>query len=409
MNTLSKLIFAIFLIAMIPTTHAQQSEGYYPTYTEADALQYMDFYDSYGNRGIQIDKESMSILVRHNHIDGYNSYKGFRVEVKKPEDHILEFHLLHEAENELSDKLNRSLNYYDKAKRRLDLEKAYDKFMRFHPPHDHYGADIKGGHLIYSDKHIRLTDDIKTHKIIKMEQFTIEETDEGIIYRVETTIPAEPIEPEWLDRLKSKDVEEDDVLIDNPIQSLQDDPPLAAHYRWCSWDWSEFKRYIGGSADVDFGDSISNRLSTVESRVNGNFIVGRWLWSYDCTLVLELTNELYYRPDTIYASTLIDTRHDEDRADAAFVFRSRLDVTTWTQNWGYTPQMGLYENELTLELDITGEYVDENIPDQIRRGIDERGCSTSAGYRLTHRVYGPPGYYRESFQSEDESDLTGNR
>ncbi len=258
---------------MIPTTHAQQSEGYYPTYTEADALQYMDFYDSYGNRGIQIDKESMRILVRHNHIDGPNSYKGFRVEVKKPEDHILEFHLLHEAENELSDKLNRSFNYYDKAKRRLDLEKAYDKFMRFHPPHDHYGADIKGGHLIYSDKHIRLTDDIKTHKIIKMEQFTIEETDEGIIYRVETTIPAEPMEPEWLDRLKSKDVEEeDDVLIDSPIHFPQDDPPLAAYYRWCSWDWSEFKRYIGGSADVDFGNALGmGRLSTVESRANGNF------------------------------------------------------------------------------------------------------------------------------------------
>ncbi len=124
---------------------------------------------------------------------------------------------------------------------------------------------------------------------------------------------------------------------------------------------------------------------------------------------MELTNELYYRPDTFYASTLIDTRRDEDRADAAYVIRSRLDVSAWTQNWGYAPQMGgLYENELTLELDITGEYVDENIPDQIRRGIDERGCSTWAGYRLTHRVFGPP-VYRESSQSEDESDLTGNR
>lgn len=259
-NTLSKLILAISLIAMFPTIHAQQSDGYYPEFTEADALEYMDFYESYGNRGIQIDKENMKLLLRHDHGDGANSYKRFRVEVKKPEDHTLEFHLLHEEGNELSDKLNQSIGHYDNVKRGLDLEKAYDKFMRFYPPHDHYGADVKGGHLIFSDKRIRLTDDIETQEIVKIERFTIVETAEGIIYRVETTVPEEPVELERLDRLETKGAEEED-LIDSPIQ-LKNGPPMAAYYRWCLWDWSEFNRYIGGSAEVDSARQRSLQVLT---------------------------------------------------------------------------------------------------------------------------------------------------
>lgn len=54
-----------------------------------------------------------------------------------------------------------------------------------------------------------------------MEKFTITETDEGVIYKVETTIPDEPFELDWIEGIdpEESDKEDDNMYRDDvPIQ-----------------------------------------------------------------------------------------------------------------------------------------------------------------------------------------------
>lgn len=143
MKTLYKLIALGFSISFIPTINAQFTFGYYPEFEAKDALKYIDFFETYGNRGIRTDEENMKLVVLHRHEDGSFSHKSFQVEVREPEEHILEFHVIEESKNTSDSEKPEFWGKYDHIDRSLDFDKAYDQFMRFYPPSNHYGAEFQ--------------------------------------------------------------------------------------------------------------------------------------------------------------------------------------------------------------------------------------------------------------------------
>ena len=178
------------LIWILGVFIAANVTAYYPEYDAEDALDHFDFYDAYGNVGVELDKQSRRITFKHKHTDGSLTYKHFRVDIQEENDQVIEFLLV----SDRSTLLDESYGYrYLEEDPEIDFEKAYETFRRgYKAPKHQSHAKLQGSHIYRRDTRTKYIEDTDSKLITKVEKYTVKQTPRGLLYRVETTIPKEP-------------------------------------------------------------------------------------------------------------------------------------------------------------------------------------------------------------------------
>lgn len=218
-----------------------------PKFEESDVLEHFDFFESFGNQGIEIDKENLTIMFLHQDAElGVNSYKSFRMNVVEPEveekavidqmsfEHDkLEFHLIPEKQNDLTQSLKDFVTY-DSSVQPFDKKKAYKKLRKMEVP-DEYRQKVKGGVWV-AINNVRFTqysvEASDKDMVTKIEVFSITQNPDGsIVIGIETYIPEEPVDAEliydWNSLFPSPPNEDDSTELDSqePYASLNSTSP----------------------------------------------------------------------------------------------------------------------------------------------------------------------------------------
>lgn len=259
-----------------------------PIFEDKDVLEHFDFFESFGNQGIEIDEENLTIMFLHQDAElGVDSYKSFRMKVVEPEveekavieqmsfEHDkLEFHLIPEKQNNLTQSLKDFVTY-DSSVQPFDKMKAYKNLRKMEVP-DKYRQKVKGGTWI-GINNVRFTElsaeASKADKdvVTKIEVFSITQNPDGsIVIGIETYIPEEPIDAKLIfDREKlfpglPQDPEED---TSDPVEDTSGTQASINHsdasvvLAWmsarASCPWSKF----GGLVTEPSGKSLEFRAT----------------------------------------------------------------------------------------------------------------------------------------------------
>ncbi|MCY3541177.1 MAG: hypothetical protein OXH31_04645, partial [Gammaproteobacteria bacterium] len=181
---------------------------------EWHALRAFDFYENFGNEGVKIDSENLTMMFLHRDPESrMHSYKSFRLDVVEPaveelvtidqknyQQDAVEFHLVPEQRNELTNNLDSHITH-ENSRPKLNLDKAMEKFQDIVVP-TKYKTDVKGGaHLSFSNVRITLyKKEDGTSEATQFEYFYITENPDGsLVFKIETLTPEEPI---FIDRTK---------------------------------------------------------------------------------------------------------------------------------------------------------------------------------------------------------------
>lgn len=187
-----------------------------PKFEDSDVLEHFDFFESFGNEGIEIDEENLTMMFLHQDpVLGVSSYKSFRLEVEEPEveeqvvheqvsfkHDMVEFHLIPEKQNDLTKRFQNFV-IYDSSLQPIDKKKAYHNFRKIAVP-DKYRHDVKGGRHI-TIGNVRFTQLSKVASkadkdmIALIEYFSITQNPDGsVVIGIESFVPEVPIDSDWL-------------------------------------------------------------------------------------------------------------------------------------------------------------------------------------------------------------------
>lgn len=215
LNSVSTTTLLVFFF----TSWIQVSGGI-PDYIEADALKFMEVFDKFGNKGVHIDFDNMILIFLHEDEEQKKTYKGFHVETSReflpleenvaPDRNVLVYRLtpyIHSAPNQsvtLDDQFDISEYEHEAINERINVSKAYYKFMGFFVPHDYPHADIRGPETLDLVRKRRYTHDVETGDVTKIEEFQIRKVENGgMVFRVTTIVPEQPLDEDealwWID------------------------------------------------------------------------------------------------------------------------------------------------------------------------------------------------------------------
>ena len=426
-------LFSVFFLVCTGSARESRVTGGYPVRTAEDNLRDIVFYSTYGNEQTEINKEEKTIRFKHVHPDGSKSFKQFRVDIKIPEKHILEYHIIPddikgtgEVDTAVAEDVNAARVYSKNPK--LDLERAYKRFMNFLPPHDFYGAEKRGAHLKAFKEKIRFTESLTDNVITKIEIFEIIETDDGgLIYRIETTIPDKPLGREYLppesqeidahyknripDEMKLELLQMN-LLIQQSVEEMQEGMPMA--YTAGEEDVFASCQWTGGNIGAEMGISgtfvltVLGNVATKPFNVNHVYLtdvtstsfIALYIPRRDSDVVhfgyINLTNDL---------SLLEEDQTVEIRTTSKFLrYQSKYNVerTLSLQAQSKTEVRDRkkfpdgYSNRITVDVDLNIAIISEwrrPISDEIiiynvakTLGVKEDACPAVSGYEITFEI-----------------------
>lgn len=305
-----------------------------PKFAEGIMLEHLDFFENYGNQGVEIDEENLRLMFLHQDAKiGVHSYKSYRLEVVEPEvketvEHeqisfkhdLVEFHLIPEQHNELTKSLKDFVTY-DTSKQEIDWKKAYKQFTKMSVPKK-YRQQVKGGMHItlkYERHNIRFTQLSKESSETDRDVVTrieyleiIEGTDGSMVFKIETFVPEKPLDAKlifnwekyWPANVDDDSTEQNKNDEQEPQANTDSDSSLLIGRTIVNgsgyFPWSKF----GGLLETDVGFSITrtDNPNNETCRVTSYFEVGatfsRWidkLLTEDFTADIELVNEIWYQ------------------------------------------------------------------------------------------------------------------
>lgn len=357
---------------------------------ESAVLRDFDFYEEFGNEGVKIDSENLTMMFLHYDSETrINSYKSFRLDVQEPEieetvvidelkyqQDVVEFNLIPEQHNELTNNRDPMI-MHESSQPQLDLDKAMRKFRKIDIP-DKYRINVLGG-MSTSFRNVRITE----HKnedgariITKFEYFYITENKDGsLTFKIDTLIPKEPILSEsvlkWEEIIpfysEENEDEESDQDASDTTEPQASTNSLQGWYTYIQADkhypWSEFKNFM--MADVSIyivrWDDVEDGVSEITSDFALRSTLSWWIdkfWAEDYSLNIGIENEIFYREDEESSAESLDYKIAEDEIRGGFVpirVRNpfvRQVVDTVTRASGEKEDLwGIFEVSLILDMD----------------------------------------------------------
>lgn len=420
----------MFIFAGNGFSRESKVTGGFPIRAAVDNFEDIVFYATYGNEPTEIDKEEKTIRFKHEHADGTKSFKQFRVAIKIPETNVLEYHITPDEEQisegyDTTKSEDRDLYRIYLKRPKLDLEKAYKRFMDFLPPDDFFGADIRGAHLIAYEEKTRFTESLTEQVITKIETFEIVETDEGgFIYRIVTTIPDQPMKTKYLQPESPQEVDSGnesglnhtglDLKYSNSIlyHNFEDVKSNIMSYTAgeedlsavCYWSSSDLGRNTGLTLSflLTIDGDVENKPSDINHMYLTNvtsqntiilFIQPRNSVSANFGYV-TVTNDLSLRTNGRTIAVNTETGYAKYESEFNHETMEFLAIQNTVENRDSKEFPDEYSNQIVLEADLNFAFVrDWPIIDELvirnvvkRLGVNDRACPTTPGYEIIYEI-----------------------